>query len=86
MSMERLTSTQTANNQFVMNTLLSTTRDERRQDISNLLTIFQDAQVRQARQTQDSLQYLVASQVQDRRDIKQLDQALRMVATKGNDL
>ncbi|HKI73219.1 MAG TPA: hypothetical protein VJ998_01155 [Pseudomonadales bacterium] len=85
-SIARLSNTQAANNQLVMNTLLTRSRDERRQDLSNLLTIFQDSQARQSRQTQDSLQYLVASQVQDRRDIKQLDHALRLVATKGTDL
>lgn len=85
-SMDKVAANQVANNQLVLDTLLTTSRNERREDMENLVSLVQDAQTRQTRQTRSSLQYLIASQVQDRRDIQQLDHALRLVATKGDDL
>ena len=82
-NIDQLNARQATDNQLVFSTLLAATRNERRQDIADLLSAVQDSQAQQARQTQASLRYLIESQLKDRRDIQQLDHAIRLVANEG---
>ncbi|XOV89084.1 MAG: anti-sigma factor family protein [Pseudomonadota bacterium] len=82
-SVERLTSQQAASNQLLLRAALTATRSERKEDLSNLLVILAEIQGRRFEQTEASLQYLVDTQIEDRRNIRQLGQALRLVAGEG---
>ena len=85
-SIDRLTSQQAASNQLVLNTVLRSSREERQEEMENLLTTLNDAQDQQYQHTESSLRYLVASQLEDRRNIQQLGRAIRLVANEGGTL
>lgn len=85
-SMDRISNQQAASDQLVLRTLLETSRSERRQDMSNLVTVLQEAQTQEVQRTEASLKYLIAGQLEDRRDIHQLGQAIRLVANEGGTL
>ncbi len=83
---DRLTSQQVASNQLLLRTALDLSRQERREEMSNLVTLMDDRRDRRYRETEESLRYLVASQVEDRRNIRQLNQAIQLVASEGGTL
>jgi hypothetical protein len=85
-SMDQLSNRQAASDQLVLRTLLETSRSERRQDMSNMLAVLQEVQTQEVQRTEASLKYLIAGQLEDRRDIHQLGQAIRLVANEGGTL
>ncbi len=78
---------QAANNQLMLTTLLQASRQERRDDMTSLVSYLNTAQAQQHRETQDSLQYLLASQQQDEKDIRQMGEAIKLIGyQKGSDM
>ena len=75
-SVQKLTGQQITTNQLLLRTVLDTSRQERRQDLGNMLVLWEEAQDQRAMSTEDSLRFLIASQVQDRREIQDLNEAL----------
>lgn len=82
----RLTTQQVASNQLVLNTLLQVSREERREDLSTLVTLWDERQDLQSQRTQAGLRVLLDNQLKDRRNIQQLGQALQLVANEGGTL
>jgi hypothetical protein len=66
---------QISTNQFVARSLLDQSREERRDELSQLLLLIEDLQYQRDRETQQNLSYLIAGQIEDRRDIEALNQA-----------
>lgn len=82
----KLTSQQVASNQLLLRTVLDLSRQERREELSEVVTLLDESQDQRYRETEQSLRYLVESQLEDRRNIKQLNQAIRLVANEGGTL
>lgn len=85
-NIDRLTDQQAASNQLVLRTLLETNRQERRDEMTQLVTLLDEAQSQRTERTEASLRYLIASQLEDRRNIQQLGQAIQLVANEGGTL
>lgn len=85
-SVDRLTAQQVASDQLVLQAALRATRSERKEDITNLLVLLEEAQDQRYQQTTASLRYLAENQHEDRQDINQLGTALRLVASTGGTL
>ena len=75
-SVQRLTGQQITTNQLLLRTVLDTSRQERREDMGNMLVLWEEAQDQRAMSTEESLRFLIASQVQDRREIQDLNEVL----------
>jgi hypothetical protein len=75
-SVQKLNSQQITTNQLLLRTVLDTSRQERREDLGNMFVLWEEAQDQRAMSTEESLRYLIASQVQDRREIRDLNEAL----------
>jgi len=80
----RLTENQVATNQLLLRTMLDTRRRERREDLGSMLVLLEEQQSQQTNTTQESLRYLIASQVKDRQEIEELNDALLQVDTDRN--
>lgn len=76
MSVQRLTSQQITTNQLLLRTVLDASRQERREDLGNMLVLWEEVQDQRSISTEESLRFLIASQVQDRREIRDLNDAL----------
>lgn len=85
-SADRLTNQQVASNQLMFRTLLEASRQERHEDLRNLVSLVQDTQTKQNERTAESLRYVLSNQIEDRRNIQQLGQALKLVASDGGTL
>lgn len=84
---QQLTSQQNAGNQLLLRTMLETSREERKEDLGVLVSYLNANQARQHQQTEAELRYLMASQVEDEKDIKQLSEAFtRIGLQRGSDL
>ncbi len=81
-----LNTQQVETNQLLLRTFLDLSREERREEINTVLTAWDQAQGQRTRQTNESLRVLLASQLEDRRNIEQLDRLLRRVTLEGNEL
>jgi hypothetical protein len=75
-SVQRLTNQQIATNQLLLRTILDTSRQERRQDLGNMLVLWEEAQDQRSMSTEESLRFLIASQMRDRQEISDLANAL----------
>jgi hypothetical protein len=84
-SVQKLTSQQVATNQLLLRTMLNTSRQERREDLGNLLVLLEESQDQRTLSTEESLRYLIASQLQDRREINDLNEALMNNTQLNND-
>lgn len=82
----KLTSQQVASNQLLLRTVLDLSRQERREELSEVVTLLDETRDQRYRETEQSLRYLVESQLEDRRNIRQLNQAIRLVANEGGTL
>ncbi len=80
---DKLTDQQVESNQLLVRTLLETSRNERQEELTTLVNYWNASQAQYLQNTEDSLRYLLASQVEDERDIQQLNDALRS-ATMNN--
>lgn len=84
---QRLTAQQVASNRLMFRTLLERSRQERREDFTTLVSYWNESQAAQARETEDQLRYLLASQADDERDIQQLSDAFQQIRLRrGNDM
>ena len=83
-SVQKLTSAQIATNQLLLRTVLNVSRQERREDLGNMLILWEQAQDQRSTSTEESLQYLIASQIRDRREIEVLNDAMLQVSTDRN--
>ena len=83
-SVQKLTSQQITTNQLLLRTLLDASRQERRKDLGNMLVLWEQAQDQRSMSTEESLRYLIASQIQDRREIEDLNDALIQVNNDRN--
>ena len=84
-NLQRLTAQQIASNQLVLKTILDTSHQERRQDMGTLVSYWNAAQAEQFQQTEPELRYLLASQAEDEKDIKQLSDAFTEIR-RGNNM
>lgn len=84
---QRLTAQQVASNQVILNSMLETSRSERREDFTTLVTYWNTVQASQNRETEENLRYLLATQAEDERDIQQLGDALQQISLRrGTDM
>lgn len=83
---ENLGARQAAADQLVMTSLLQASRQERRQDMGQLIDALNLAETSRERRTREALRFLIDTQQEDRRDIEQLNQALALVGNSGETL
>lgn len=81
-----LNSQQVAANQLMLRTALDLSRQERKEELNTLLTVWDYAQDQRNQQTEESLSVLFASQVEDKRDIDQINRLLREASLEGSNL
>lgn len=85
--LRELAARQVASDQLVLRSVIETSRQERKEDMSMLVSYMNASQAKQYQQTEENLRYLLASQAEDERDIKQLSQAFaRIGAQRGSDM
>lgn len=77
-NVQKLTSAQITTNQLLLRTVLNVTRQERRDDLGTMLVLWERSQDQRSTSTEESLRYLIASQIQDRREIEDLNNALQV--------
>lgn len=82
--LDRFSSQQVATNQLLLRTILETSREERRDELAAVFALLDEQDDQRSRETRESLRYLIASQVEDKRDIERLDRALTQVSDPGN--
>ncbi len=84
---QKLTAQQVASNQLMLRTILDTSRQERREDFTTLVSYWNETQAAQYQETEDHLRYLLASQADDERDIQQLSDAFNRISMRrGKDM
>ena len=83
-SVGKLTSQQITTNQLLLRSVLDTSRKERREELGTMLVLLEESQDQQTETTAESLRYLIASQLQDRKEIEDLNNALLQVNTDRN--
>ena len=84
---QKLTAQQVVSNQLVLRTLLDTSRQERREDFTTLVSYWNETQAAQFEETEDSLRFLLVSQAEDQKDIRQLNAAFQDISLRrGNDM
>ena len=81
-----LTNQQIATNQLLLRTVLDRSRQERRDDLDTLVATWDLVQDQQSKQTRNSIRVLLVNQIEDRRNIKQLNKVLSEAAFKGSAL
>lgn len=77
-SVQKLTGQQIETNQLLLRTVLNTSRQERRQDLGNMLVLWEEVQDQRSLSTEESLRFLISSQFQDRQEIEDLHNALQV--------
>jgi hypothetical protein len=81
-----LSNQQVAANQLLLRTVMEMSREERKEELSTLLTVWDYAQVQRTQQTKESISLLLASQLEDKRNISQINRLLRQASVEGNNL
>lgn len=81
-----LANQQMASNQLMLRTVLSMSREERKEELTTLLTAWDYAQDQRTEQTEESIRLLLASQVEDKRNIDQINRLLKQAVLEGSDL
>ena len=74
---ERLTSQQIATNQLLLRAILDTSRQERREDLGDMMVLWDTDRQKRNEMTEESLRYLIRNQAEDKRELRDLSQALR---------
>ena len=74
---ERLTSQQIATNQLLLRAILDTSRQERREDLGDMMVLWDTDRQKRSQMTEESLRYLIRNQAEDKRELRDLSQALR---------
>jgi hypothetical protein len=85
-SVQKLTDQQVTTSQLLMKSMLTTSRVERREDLQQVFALVDEAQGQQLQLTNDSLRVLISYQLEDRRNINHLNQALFEGNLKGREL
>ncbi len=85
-SIQRLTDQQVTTSQLLMKSMLTTSRTERREDLQQVIALVDEAQDQQLQLTNNSLRVLLTNQLEDRRNINQLNRALLEGNLKGREL
>jgi hypothetical protein len=67
-------------------TVMEMSREERKDEITTLLTVLDYALDQRTHQTEESISLLLASQVEDKRNINQINRLLRQESVEGNNL
>lgn len=78
--LDRFSSQQAATNQLLLRTILETSREERKDELAAVFALLDEQDDQRSRETRESLRYLIASQVEDKRNIERLDRALTQVS------
>ena len=63
---------QVSTNQLLARSLMAQRRQERREDMAELVRLMDGLQVQRQQDTENNLQYLISTQIEDRRDIEAL--------------
>lgn len=79
---DRFARQQTATNQLLLRTAIEASRQERRQELGSLMTLWDMQQDRQSRLTDDSLRLLLRSQVEDKRELRYLTEAFQTISAQ----
>ncbi len=82
-SLNELNDRQVTTNQLLLRTLLQTSRQERHEDLQNVLALMESVQAERAVSTEESLRFLIASQRRDREEIRELNNALLQVNNRN---
>lgn len=77
---------QVATNQLLLRTVMEMNREERKEDLSTLLSVWDATHDQRSQQTEESLSVLFASQMEDRRNIDQINRLLRQASLEGSNL
>ncbi len=81
-----LNSQQVAANQLLLRTVMEMSREERKEELSTLLSVWDYNQDQRSQQTEESLSVLFASQLEDKRNIDQINRLLRQASLEGSNL
>ncbi len=81
-----LNSQQVATNQLMLRTVMEMSREERKEELSTLLSVWDYNQDQRSQQTEESLSVLFASQLEDKRNIDQINRLLRQASLEGSNL
>ncbi len=81
-----LSNQQAVATQLVLRTVLEMSREERKEELGTLLAVWDQAQNQRTQQTEESISVLFASQLEDKRNINQLNRMLRQASLEGNTL
>ena len=71
---------------MMLRTVMEMNREERKEDLSTLLTVMDYNQDQRTQKTEESLSVLFASQLEDRRNIDQINRLLRQASLEGSNL
>jgi len=85
-NVSNLTSRQAATNQLLLRTILDLSREERREDMDTLVTNLYQSQNQQTEHTNENLRALLVNQLEDRRNINQINKLLHQASLEGNSL
>jgi len=75
----RITAQQVASDQLVLRSALQASREERRDEFTSLVTLWSATQAKQVQETERNFRYLLASQAEDEKDIRQLSAAFQEI-------
>lgn len=85
-NVDRLTTRQVATNQLLLRTILEVSRQERREDLGNMMVLWDTDRQRRNRMTEESLRYLIRNQAQDKLELRDLSLALRGFDNRDDNL
>lgn len=74
---ERLTAQQVATNQLLLRTILQTSREERREDLMDVMSVWQSDRQQMTQMTEESFGYLIRTQLAGQRQLQELSSAVR---------
>lgn len=84
---DQLSARQVASDQLVLRSVLQASREERREELTTLVSYWTATQAQQVRETEENLRYLLASQAEDEKDIQQLSNAFHQISVnRGNNM
>lgn len=78
----RITAQQVASDQLVLRSVLQASREERRDEFTSLVTLWSATRAKQVQETERNFRYLLASQAEDEKDIRQLSAAFQEITLR----
>ncbi len=78
-NVDRLTSQQVTTNQLLLRSILETSRQERREDLGNMMVLWDSDRQRRNEMTEESLRFLIRNQAEDKRELRDITQTLRSI-------